>query len=96
VALGPAAQEANLQLAQALRQRGCACGLDLGGRSLKAQLRAANRAGAAWAVLRGDRELAAGTAALKNLQDGSQVVRPLEDVVAQLTAPAGPSAPAPG
>ena len=89
VALGPAAREANLRLAQELRQGGCACGMDLGDRSLKAQLRAANRVGAAWAVLRGDRELAAGTATLKNLQDGTQVELPLADVVTKLNAVKG-------
>ena len=98
VALGAAARDANLQFAQELRQRNCACGLDLGDRSMKAQMRAANRAGAAWAVIRGDRELAAGTAALKNLKDGQQTELKLEDVVAKLlTAQNGaPMAPAPG
>ncbi|MCX6996029.1 MAG: histidine--tRNA ligase [Kiritimatiellaeota bacterium] len=98
VALGAAARDANLQLAQELRQRGCACGLDLGDRSLKAQMRAANRAGSAWAVIRGERELAAGAAALKDLRDGQQTELKLEDVVAKLIAATGPTrvAPAPG
>jgi histidyl-tRNA synthetase len=84
VALGDIAREANLQLAKQFRCAGIACGMELGARSMKAQMRAANRSGAKWVVIRGDNELAAGTAALKNLADGAQQDVPLADLEARL------------
>jgi histidyl-tRNA synthetase len=50
-------------------------------RSLKAQLRLADRSGAAYAVILGEREVAAGTAILKSLADGGQEEVPIGDVV---------------
>ena len=64
--------EDNLILLQTLRRRGVRCGMDLKGRSMKAQLRAANRAGAQHVVIRGDHEMESGTFQLKNFSDGSQ------------------------
>ncbi len=84
VALGDTAREANLQLAKQLRCAGIACGMELGPRSMKAQMRAANKSGAKWVVIRGDNELAAGTAALKNLADGAQQDVPMSDLAARL------------
>ncbi|MCX7008571.1 MAG: histidine--tRNA ligase [Kiritimatiellaeota bacterium] len=86
VALGDAAREANLQLAKQLRCDGIACGMELGARSMKAQMRAANKSGAKWVVIRGDNELNAGTAALKNLADGAQQDVPLAELPARLKA----------
>ena len=77
-------REANLQLAKQLRCAGIACGMELGARSMKAQMRAANKSGAKWVVIRGDNELAAGTAALKNLADGAQQDVPLAELAARL------------
>ncbi len=68
----PSAFEENLLLAQTLRLRGVACGMDLAQRSLKAQMRAANRAGAAWVVVRGEAEMTSGTFALKEMATGQQ------------------------
>lgn len=68
----PSAYEENLLLAQTLRLRGFACGMDLAGRSLKAQMRAANRAGVAWVIVRGEAEMAKGTFALKDMATGLQ------------------------
>ncbi|MFH0879992.1 MAG: histidine--tRNA ligase [Lentisphaerota bacterium] len=72
VSLGDKAMEENLVLAQALRQRGVRCELELNKGSMKSQMRAANRAGAAQAVIRGDQELEKGLFVLKNMSDGSQ------------------------
>ena len=72
VSFGAAALRDNLKLAQVLRRRGVRCGLDLGGRSMKAQMRAAGRAGAALVVIRGDSELAKGTFLLKDMASGGQ------------------------
>jgi histidyl-tRNA synthetase len=61
-----------LGLAQTLRSRNVACGSDRGGRSVKAQMRAAHRAGAAWVVLLGEAEKARGVVILKNMASGEQ------------------------
>ena len=50
-------------------------------RPLKAQLKMADRSGAAYAVILGEREVAAGTATLKRLADGEQEEVPIGDVV---------------
>ena len=49
--------------------------------SMKSQMRAANKSGAAWAVIRGDDELEKGVAALKNLATGIQETVPVDQVV---------------
>lgn len=72
VPLGDRARAVLFELAQTLRFRGVACGMALAGGSLKAQMRAANRAEASTAVLCGDRELDNGVFLLKNMTDGAQ------------------------
>jgi histidyl-tRNA synthetase len=62
----------HLQLAQTLRLRGITCRLDTSGRSIKAQMRAADRAGARWTILHGTQEQANGTFQLKDMQAGVQ------------------------
>ena len=73
VGLGEAAQEANLALMRELRAEGLRCRMAPGG-SMKSQMRAANKSGARWAVIRGDEELSAGTAAVKDMESGEQRV----------------------
>jgi histidyl-tRNA synthetase len=53
----------------------------LGARSLKAQMRAANRAGARWTLIIGDSELAAGTVVCKNMAASQQESVPREAVL---------------
>jgi histidyl-tRNA synthetase len=70
--LGDAARRQALVLARHLRAV-APTQVDLSGRSLKAQLRGADRSGARVAVLLGDSELAAGTAMVRDLRRGDQV-----------------------
>ena len=84
VAFGEAAFAENLKLMQVLRQRGTRCGMDLAGRSMKAQMRAADRASAAYVVLRGGDELAKGTFQLKDMSDGTQTEVALPDLLERL------------
>ncbi len=56
----------------ALRARGIYAEYDLVGRSVKAQMKYANKLHAAYTVVVGDNEWANGTAMLKNMQDGTQ------------------------
>ena len=72
IGLGEAARIENLRLADRLRAAGLRVELEVEERSMKAQMRAANRSGARLALVRGDNELAAGIAQLKNMADGSQ------------------------
>lgn len=84
VGLGEAAVRQNLVLMQALRAEGFVCRMAPSG-SLKSQMRAANKAGAAWAVIRGNDELAAGVAALKNMNSGEQLNVPLAELAAKIS-----------
>ncbi len=72
VPLGDAARRAALVLATELRRAGVATGLPFGGRGLKGSMKAADRSGASYAVIFGDRDLATGTVELKNLGSGEQ------------------------
>jgi histidyl-tRNA synthetase len=86
VSQGQRAFEENLVLAQLLRQRGVRCGLAYGGRSLKAQMREANRHGVAHAVIRGDLEIEKGILVLKNMRDGAQEELEMPALVERLVA----------
>lgn len=59
-------------LAADLRLNGIACDLDLTGRSIKSQMKLADREHAAWAIIVGDNELSANSVVLKDLRQGSQ------------------------
>ena len=85
VGLGEAALDRNLALMQNLRAAKIACRTATGG-SLKSQMRAANKAGAVWVVIRGDDELAQGVAALKDMGSGEQITLPLDRLVPELAA----------
>lgn len=76
--------DVHLQLAQTLRMRGVVTQLDLAGKSLKAQMRAASRAGARWAVLHGANEEAKGTFQLKDMESGEQREVDMVELLAKL------------
>ena len=85
VGLGEEAMNQNLVLMQSLRAAGVACRMAAGG-SLKSQMRAANKAGAAWAVIRGDDELAQAVATVKDMATGEQRRLPLDQLAEALSA----------
>ncbi len=70
--LGANARMANLKLAGVLRRAGIATALEVEDKSMKAQMRSANRFGSRIAVIRGDNELEQGTALVKNMENGEQ------------------------
>jgi histidyl-tRNA synthetase len=72
VSHGAAAAAENLRLLQTLRRHRIAGRMCLDGRSVKAQFRAADRAGAAFVVMRGDAEMQKGVFVMKNLETGQQ------------------------
>ncbi len=73
VALGEAAVSFAFPLAHALRNAGLRVAMDHEGRSMKSQMKQANKLGAAHALIIGDNELAAGAAVLKDMASGEQL-----------------------
>jgi histidyl-tRNA synthetase len=76
-ALGPGARDKAFSLLQSLRQEGIAAEMDFAQRSLKAQMSLADRLGAAYTVILGDRELEQGQATLRRMATGDQQQVPL-------------------
>lgn len=70
--LGEAARAASFKLAQELRSAGINADYDVCARSLKAQMKYADKTGAKNVIVLGDNELAAGEAELKDLRSGEK------------------------
>ncbi|MFC5994173.1 histidine--tRNA ligase [Pseudonocardia hispaniensis] len=81
VPLGDDARRALVVLAARLRGAGVRVDLAYGGRGLKGAMKAADRSGARYALVLGDRDLVAGTVALKDLGSGEQRAVPLDEAV---------------
>ena len=84
VSLGTAARLENLKLAAELRHSGRRVALEVEDKSMKAQMRSANRAGAVTVVIRGEEELARGVAVVKNMAGGEQQEIPLTELASKL------------
>ena len=75
-----------LTVCAALRAAGVGADRSYGGRSMKAQMKVADRSGAAMAVIIGEDEVAAGEVTLRDLRgDAGQRRVPLEGLVAEVT-----------
>jgi histidyl-tRNA synthetase len=81
VPLGEAAEREVFKLVTALRRAGVPADMSYGGKSLKNGMRGAGRSGAAYAVILGERDIAAGSAQVKDLAGGDQVAVPLTEIV---------------
>jgi histidyl-tRNA synthetase len=86
VPLGEAAQQRLVVLAGELRNAGVRVDLSYGGRGLKGAMKSADRSGARFALVLGERDLAVGTVGVKDLVAGTQDAVPLDAVVADLLA----------
>jgi histidyl-tRNA synthetase len=84
VPLGAAAKAHAVGLVGQLRAAGVPADLAYGDRGMKGAMKAADRSGAAYAVVLGDRDLDAGQAQLKDLREHAQVAVPLDAVVETL------------
>ena len=84
VPLGEAARRRSALLVAELRRAGIAADLAYGDRGMKGAMKAADRSGASYAVVLGDRDLEAGEAQLKNLHAHDQIGVPLDDLIATL------------
>ena len=81
ISLGEAALAENMKLARELRSRGVRCGMELENKSMKAQMRKANRIGAEKVIIRGDDEIAKNIALIKDMNEGSQEEMSLENIL---------------
>ena len=70
--LGQAAMVKGLEITERLRREGVFAECDAVGRSLKAQMKYANKIGAEYTLIIGDSEVEAGVAQLRNMQSGEQ------------------------
>jgi len=84
VPLGAAAKAWAVGFVGQLRARGVAADLAYGDRGLKGAMKAADRSGARWAVVVGDRDLEGSVAQLKDLTNGEQTAVPLSDLLEKL------------
>ena len=84
--MGEKALAFNIALSAKLRKAGIATALELETKSLKSQMRSADRLKAAYSIVVGDSELESGKAMLKNMADSSQqeVKLSLEDLKEKL------------
>jgi histidyl-tRNA synthetase len=82
VSFGEAAVEMGGRLARSLREAGISTDAPLERRPLGAQLKMADRSGATFALIVGEREAAAGTVTFKRLADGQQEEVPADGAIA--------------
>ncbi len=88
-ALGEEATERAFVLMSQLQAAGVRAEMDYLGKSLKAQMRRANKLNATFTLVLGEEELESGQAQLKNMSDSSQSVVAMDSLVAMLTEKLG-------
>lgn len=86
VALGEAAQAEGFKLLNSLRQQGLSAAMDFAGRSMKAQMKQADKLGAKYSVILGEDEIAEGVAMLRSMEDSSQAKVPMNQVAEKIKA----------
>lgn len=86
VALGEAAQAEGFKLLNSLRQQGLSAAMDFAGRSMKAQMKQANKLGAKYSVILGEDEIAEGVVMLRSMEDSSQAKVPMNQVAEKIKA----------
>jgi len=79
VTLAPEARILAMKLAVALREEGISADLDYGGRGMRAQFKQADRAGASYAAILGEDELARGVCTVRDMDSGEELVVPVDD-----------------
>ncbi|QKT07262.1 histidine--tRNA ligase [Gordonia sp. X0973] len=84
VPMGAAAKSELVVIAAKLRAAGIAVDLAYGDRGIKGAMKAADRSGATFALVLGERELAEGGVEVKNLTDGTQERVSLSNVVEEI------------
>jgi histidyl-tRNA synthetase len=87
VAVGDGALKRGAEVAAALRAAGVSASAPFEHRPLGAQMKAANRSGARFAVIVGERETRAGTVTLRRLSDGFQEELGLDGALTRVLTP---------
>ena len=78
---GPEAKIAALKLTSALRAAGIPASMAFGERSLKSQLKSANKSGVRYAAIIAEDELERGVVLLRDMETGEQTAIPRDDVI---------------
>lgn len=86
VPLGEEARRLLFGVVTELRRAGVAADFSYGGKGLKGAMKNANRSGARFTIVAGERDLAEGVAQVKDMESGEQKPVPLDALVAELTA----------
>ncbi len=86
VALGEAAQSEGFKLLNNLRKAGLSAAMDFAGRSMKAQMKQANKLEARYALILGDDEIAEGVVMLRSMSDSQQEKVALAEVIGKIKA----------
>ncbi|MFD4692269.1 histidine--tRNA ligase [Streptomyces sp. NPDC058463] len=86
VPLGEEARRVLFGLVTELRRAGVATDFAFGGRGLKGAMKSANRSGAPFTIVAGERDLAEGTVQLKDMESGEQQAVALDELVAAVQA----------
>ncbi|MGW7357539.1 histidine--tRNA ligase [Streptomyces sp. NPDC054802] len=89
VPIGEEARRLLFGVVNELRRAGVATDFSYGGKGLKAAMKAANRSGARYAVVVGERDLAEGVAQLKDMESGEQRAVALDGIVDELRSRLG-------
>ena len=90
-ALGPNTQERAFEWVQDFRKNKVRTEMDFQDRSLKSQMRRANKLGASYALIVGDHELDEGAAVLRNMTTKQEEKIPLDDLVGLVVKKIKPS-----
>lgn len=81
IALGKKAEQAAIKILQQLRSNNLSALMDYAGRSMKSQMKQANKNGAKYAVIIGDNELATANAIVRNMKDSEQMAVPFAALI---------------
>ena len=87
IAIGDAAAEKAFAITHSLRRKGVRTGMELTGRSMKAQMRLANRAESQQVVILAEQEMETEAATVKNMLTGEQEAVPFARLSEHLTKP---------
>ena len=86
VALGESAQVPAFQLLAGMRKAGLSAGMDFAGRSMKAQMKQANKANARFVLILGEDEVRDSVVTLKNMGTSEQQKISIEEIINKLCA----------
>ncbi|MEU5163189.1 histidine--tRNA ligase [Streptomyces sp. NPDC020875] len=92
VPLGEEARRVLFGVVTRLRRDGIAADFAYGGRGLKGAMKAANRSGARYAIVAGERDLAEGHVQLKDMESGEQTPVPVSEIATALRTRLSPPA----